>query len=43
MGYARRVTLAFSVNITTVIVAIHGGFYGGQNFEHLIGDTKRDD
>jgi plasmid stabilization system protein ParE len=43
MGYARRVTIAFSVNITTAIVAIHGVFYGGQDFEQLLRDTERDD
>ncbi|MGO9008156.1 MAG: type II toxin-antitoxin system RelE/ParE family toxin [Beijerinckiaceae bacterium] len=42
-GYARRVTIAFSVNTTTSIVAIHGVFYGGQDFEQLLRDTENDD
>ena len=43
MGYARRVTIAFSANVSTEIVAIHGVFYGGQDFEHLLRDTDSDD
>ena len=43
VGYARRVTIAFSVNISTEIVAIHGVFYGGQDFERMLRDTDRDD
>jgi toxin ParE1/3/4 len=39
MGYARRVTIAFSVDTTTNIVAIHGVFYGGQDFEQLLRDS----
>jgi toxin ParE1/3/4 len=39
MGFARRVTIAFSINVTTSTVAIHGVFYGGQDF----GSTLRDD
>jgi len=42
-GYARRVTIAFSVNVSTEIVAIHGVFYGGQDFEQLLRDTDSDD
>jgi toxin ParE1/3/4 len=42
-GYARRVIIAFSVNVSTETVAIHGVFYGGQDFEHLLRDTDRDD
>jgi plasmid stabilization system protein ParE len=42
-GYARRVTNAVSVNTKTTIVAIHGVFYGGQDFEHLLRDTECDD
>jgi toxin ParE1/3/4 len=42
-GYRRRVTIAFSVNTTTDIVAIHGVFYGGQDFERLLRDTEGDD
>ena len=36
MGYARRVTIAFSVDEIANIVAIHGVFYGGQDFENLL-------
>jgi len=43
MGYARRVAIAFSVNAATEIVAIHGVFYGGQDFEQLLRDTDSDD
>jgi len=43
MGHARRVTIAFSVNITTEIVAIHGVFYGGQDFEPVLRDSDSDD
>ena len=43
MGYARRVTIAFSVNAATETVAIHGVFYGGQDFETLLRDAKGDD
>jgi hypothetical protein len=42
-GFARRVTIAFSVNVSTEIVAIHGVFYGGQDFEQLLRDTDSDD
>lgn len=42
-GYRRRVTIAFSVNTSTDIVAIHGVFYGGQDFERLLRDTGSDD
>jgi toxin ParE1/3/4 len=37
-GYARRVTIAFSVNALANNVAIHGVFYGGQDFEQLLRD-----
>ena len=36
MGYAKSATIAFSVNTTTATVAIHGVFYGGQNFEYIV-------
>jgi toxin ParE1/3/4 len=42
-GYTRRVTIAFSVDAVTNIVAIHGVFYGGQDFEQLLRDTDSDD
>jgi len=41
MGYAKSVTIAFSVNATTEAVAIHGVFYGGQDFETLLRDAAR--
>jgi len=42
-GYARSVTIAFSVNTATAIVVIHGVFYGGQDFEQLLRETDGDD
>ncbi len=42
-GFARRVTIAFSVNAETSVVAIHGVFYGGQDFEQLLRATENDD
>lgn len=42
-GYARRVSIAFSVNAASAAVAIHGVFYGGQDFETLLRDAKGDD
>ena len=42
-GYARSVTIAFSVNAVSSIVAIHGAFYGGQNFEQALRDANTDD
>jgi len=41
-GYARRVSIAFSVNAKTAVVTIHGVFYGGQNFEPLLRDADSD-
>jgi len=41
-NFARRVTIAFSINNTRNIVAIHGIFYGGQDFEALLHDTDND-
>lgn len=35
-GYKRRVTIAFSVHADSQIVAIHGVYYGGQDFEQLL-------
>jgi toxin ParE1/3/4 len=43
MGYAKSVTIAFSVNTTTQAVAIHGVFYGGQDFEHVLRQNMSDD
>jgi toxin ParE1/3/4 len=42
-GYRRRVTIAFSVNASVNIVAIHGVFYGGQDYERLLRDTDDND
>lgn len=42
-GYAKRVTIAFSVDVSTGIVAIHGVFYGGQDFEHSLRDVDSGD
>jgi toxin ParE1/3/4 len=42
MGFARRVTIAFSVDSAAKTVTIHGVFYGGQNFEQLFrGEDRR--
>ena len=38
MGYERRVTIAFSVHPEERMVAVHGVFYGGRNFEHILRD-----
>jgi len=38
-GYKRRVTIAFSVHVENQTVAIHGVFYGGQDFEQLMRDS----
>ena len=35
-SYARRVAIALSVDVSNAIVAIHGVFYGGQDYEHLL-------
>jgi len=37
-GYARRVTIAFSIDSGRATVAIHGVFYGGQDIERLLAD-----
>jgi len=42
-GYARRVTIAFSVGVSVATVTIHGVFYGGQDFEQLLRDNEIDD
>ena len=34
--------LLFSVDAATLTVAIHGVFYGGQNFEHILLETEND-
>ena len=42
-GYARCVTIAFSVDAATNVIAIHGVFYGGQDFEQLLRNSDSDD
>jgi toxin ParE1/3/4 len=42
-GFKRRVSIAFSVDAESGMVVIHGVFYGGQDFETLLGDTTNDD
>ena len=42
-GFARRVSIAFSVNAGTAVVTIHGVFYGGQDFEPLLRAVDSDD
>ena len=42
-SHARRVAIALSVDIPNSIVAIHGVFYGGQDYERLLRDTEGDD
>lgn len=37
-GHGRRVTIAFSIDSERTIVAIHGVYYGGQDFESLLRD-----
>ena len=39
LGHARSATIAFSVNASTLAVAVHGVFYGGQDFERALGET----
>jgi toxin ParE1/3/4 len=41
-GFKRRVSIAFSVDAESGMVVIHGVFYGGQDFETLLGDTTND-
>jgi len=38
MGFRRRVSIAFEVSETAVIIL--GIFYGGQNFEALLSDSE---
>lgn len=40
-GYARRVTIAFSVDAQAQVVAIYGVFYGGQDFEPVLRNAKK--
>lgn len=40
MGFAKRMAIAFSVHATTDTVAIHGVFYGGQDFEQMLRGEK---
>ena len=43
MGYAKSVTIAFSVNVARETVAIHGVFYRGQDFEQTLRESDNDD
>jgi plasmid stabilization system protein ParE len=43
IGYRRRVTIAFLVDLITSTIAVHGVFYGGQDFEQLLRDVEADD
>ena len=43
IGFAKSATIAFSVNVATETVAIHGVFYGGQDFEQTLRETDNDD
>jgi len=42
-GYARRVSIAFSVDADARLVAIHGVFYGGQDVEARLRETPDED
>jgi toxin ParE1/3/4 len=42
-NYAKRVMIAFSIDPTRNIVAIHGVFYGGQDFEPVLHETDSDE
>ena len=42
IAHARRVTIAFSVNVATKTVVIHGVFHGGQDFASSLQDTEGD-
>ena len=43
MGFARRATIAFSVDVAAKVVTIHGAFYGGQDFESVLRDAENDE
>jgi hypothetical protein len=40
-GYAKRMTIAFSVDVARRVVAIHGVFFTGQDFAPLLRDAAR--
>jgi hypothetical protein len=40
VGYAKRVTIAFSVDLARDTVAIRGVFYGGKDFEALLRNVE---
>ncbi len=42
-GFARRVSIAFSVGVGADVVTILGVFYGGQDLEPLLRDVDGDD
>ena len=39
-SHARKVAIAFSVDATKSIVAIHGVFHGGRDYERLLRDEE---
>ena len=43
MGFARTATIAFSINAATETVAVHGVFYGGQDYDTLLREAEGDD
>ncbi len=42
-SFARRVMIAFSIDPTSLTVAVLGVFYGGQAFESLLRDIEDSD
>ena len=42
-NHARKVAIALSVDAPNSIVAIHGVFYGGQDYERLLRDDEPGD
>jgi toxin ParE1/3/4 len=42
-GFRRRVSIAFSIDAARRVVAVHGVFYGGQDFAAVLGDIAGDD
>lgn len=42
-NYKRRAVIAFEVNEATHTVAILGVFYGGRDYEHMLGELDQDE
>jgi toxin ParE1/3/4 len=42
-GFARRVSIAYSIGVGADVVTVHGVFYGGQDFEPLLRAVDGDD